>query len=117
LDVIRAASTRCTATLDRNLHSLAGCLADLAMRFSGEARPTPDCSHVPVRRVTRWQQSGGAMPTESAARILRLKALLERTGLSRSTLSRKTQERRFVIQGHENFGGYSVFGNTRPINK
>jgi len=35
------------------------------------------------------------MPTESPARILRLKAVLERTGLSRSALYRKMQERTF----------------------
>lgn len=36
------------------------------------------------------------MPTESPARILRLKAVLERTGLSRSTVYRKIKERTFA---------------------
>jgi prophage regulatory protein len=35
------------------------------------------------------------MPTDSASRILRLKSVLERTGLSRSTLYRKVQDRTF----------------------
>jgi len=35
------------------------------------------------------------MPVESPPRILRLKSVLERTGLSRSTLYRKVQERTF----------------------
>ena len=38
------------------------------------------------------------MPTDSPARILRLKAVLERTGLSRSTLYRKIQAGRFPAQ-------------------
>ena len=38
------------------------------------------------------------MPTESPARILRLKAVLERTGLSRSTLYRKIQSGTFPKQ-------------------
>jgi prophage regulatory protein len=39
--------------------------------------------------MTDLQRSGDAMPTPSSTRILRLKAVLERTGLSRSTLSRR----------------------------
>jgi prophage regulatory protein len=35
------------------------------------------------------------MPTNSPSRILRLKSVLERTGLSRSTLYRKIQEGTF----------------------
>ena len=35
------------------------------------------------------------MPTNSPSRILRLKSVLERTGLSRSTLYRKIQDRTF----------------------
>jgi prophage regulatory protein len=35
------------------------------------------------------------VPTETPARILRLKVVLERTGLSRSTLYRKMRERTF----------------------
>lgn len=35
------------------------------------------------------------MPTDSPARILRLKSVLERTGLSRSTLYRKIHDRTF----------------------
>lgn len=35
------------------------------------------------------------MPTNSQNRILRLKSVLERTGLSRSTLYRKIQDRTF----------------------
>ena len=35
------------------------------------------------------------MPTDSPGRILRLKSVLERTGLSRSTLYRKIQDRTF----------------------
>jgi prophage regulatory protein len=35
------------------------------------------------------------MPTESGSRILRLESVLERTGLSRSTLYRKMQDRTF----------------------
>ena len=38
------------------------------------------------------------MPTDNALRILRLKAVLERTGLSRSTLYRKIQAGTFPGQ-------------------
>jgi prophage regulatory protein len=38
------------------------------------------------------------MPAETASRILRLKAVLERTGLSRSTLYRKIEGGTFPVQ-------------------
>jgi prophage regulatory protein len=38
------------------------------------------------------------MPTETASRILRLRAVLDRTGLSRSTLYRKVERGTFPMQ-------------------
>lgn len=40
------------------------------------------------------------MPTEIASRILRLKSVLDRTGLSRSTLYRKIERGTFPVQVH-----------------
>jgi prophage regulatory protein len=44
------------------------------------------------------QRSGGTMPIDSETRILRLKSVLYRTGLSRSTLYRKIERGTFPAQ-------------------